>query len=122
MTEHHRRTRTTCPNHWKLVGDKVYISKKLFKKLFVDGIQLMTKLKSNIKSALMSVSGRLPLRKRAIIETVNDELKSIAQLEHSGHRAFHNFVVNLLSGLRLIVSFQRSRFSTLKESLIINLL
>src|SRR3712207_8352021 len=49
---------------------------------FVDGIQLITKLKSNMKGALMSVSDKLLLRKRAIIETVNDELKNIAQIEH----------------------------------------
>ncbi|MDD6535906.1 MAG: transposase, partial [Prevotella sp.] len=68
-------------------------------RLFVDGIQLITKLKSNMKGALMSVSDKLLLRKRAIIETVNDELKNIAQVEHSRHRSFHNFVVNLLGGI-----------------------
>ncbi|OUN70269.1 transposase, partial [Barnesiella sp. An55] len=39
---------------------------------------------------------KLLLRKRAIIETVNDELKNIAQVEHSRHRSFDNFIVNLL--------------------------
>src|SRR5574344_2985901 len=62
----------------KLVGDKGYIGKSLFEKLFVDGIQLITKLKSNMKGALMSVSDSLLTGKRAIIETVNDELKNIA--------------------------------------------
>ena len=47
----------------KLVGDKGYISKNLFQRLFVDEIQLITKLKSNMKGALMSVSDRLLLRK-----------------------------------------------------------
>ena len=77
----------------KLVGDKGYISKNLFKRLFVDGIQLITKLKSNMKGALMSLSDKLLLRKRAIIETVNHELKNIAQVEHSRHRTFDNFIV-----------------------------
>ena len=81
--------------HGKLVGDKGYISKNLFQRLFVDGIQLITKLKSNMKGALMSVSDRLLLRKRVIIETVNDELKNIAQVEHSRHRCFDNFIVLL---------------------------
>ena len=67
----------------KLFGDKGYIGKNFFQRLFVDGIQLITKLRSNMKGALMSVSDRLLLRKRAIIETVNDELKNIAQVEHS---------------------------------------
>lgn len=83
----------------KLVGDKGYISKKLFERLFVDGIQLVTKLKSNMKGAMMSVFDRLLLRKRSIIETVNDELKNIAQIEHSRHRSFENFVVNMLGQL-----------------------
>lgn len=69
----------------KLIGDKGYIGKNIFQKQFVDGIQLITKLKSNMKGALMSVSDKHLLRKRAIIETVNDELKNIAQVEHSGH-------------------------------------
>ena len=43
-------------------------------------------LNSNMKGAMMSVSDKLLLRKRAIIETVNDELKNIAQIEHSRHR------------------------------------
>ena len=47
----------------------------------------------------MSVSDKLLLRKRAIIETVNDELKNIAQVEHSRHRSFDSFVVNLLGGI-----------------------
>lgn len=59
----------------KLVDDKGYISNDLFERLFVDGTQLITKLKSNMKGALMSVSDKLLLRKRAIIETINDELK-----------------------------------------------
>ena len=66
---------------------------------FVDEIQFITKLKSNIEGALMSVSDRLLLRKRAIIETVNDELKNIAQVEHSRHRCFDNFTVNLLGAI-----------------------
>lgn len=80
----------------KLVGDKGYIGKELFQRLFVDGIQLITKLKSNMKGALMTMSDRLLTRKRSIMETVNDELKNIAQVEHSRHRSFDNFMVNLL--------------------------
>ena len=91
----------------KLVGDKGYIGKNLFERLFVDGIQLITKLKSNMKGALMSVSDKLLLRKRAIIETVNDELKNIAQVEHSRHRTFDNFIVNLLSGIAAYCCFPK---------------
>ena len=91
----------------KLVGDKGYIGKEIFQRLFVDGIQLITKLKSNMKGALMSMSDRLLTRKRAIIETVNDELKNIAQVEHSRHRSFDNFMVNLLGALAAYCFFPK---------------
>ena len=86
---------------------KGYISKNLFQRLFVDGIQLITKLKNNMKGALMSVSDKLLLRKRAIIETVNDELKNIAQVEHSRHRCFDNFIVNLLGAIAAYCMFPK---------------
>ncbi len=91
----------------KLVGDKGYICKDLFQRLFVDGIQLITKLKNNMKGALMSISDKLLLRKRAIIETVNDELKNIAQVEHSRHRSVENFVVNTLAALAAYCFFSK---------------
>ena len=91
----------------KLVGDKGYIGKNLFDKLFVDGIQLITKLKSNMKGSIMKISDRLLLRKRAIIETVNDELKNIAQVEHSRHRSFDNFIVNTLGALAAYCFFPK---------------
>ena len=91
----------------KLVGNKGYIGKNLFQRIFVDGIQLITKLKSNMKGALMSVSDKLLLRKRAIIETVNDELKNIAQVEHSRHRSFENFIVNMLGAIAAYCVFPK---------------
>lgn len=66
----------------KIVGDKRYIGSNLFERLFVDGIQLITKLKGNVKGTLMSLSDKLLIRKRVIIETVNGELKNIAPVEH----------------------------------------
>jgi len=83
----------------KLAGVKGYISRNLFKRLFVDGIQLIARLKSNMEGAIMSVHDRILLRKIVIIETVNDELKNIAQVEHSRHRCFDNFIVNLLGAI-----------------------
>lgn len=63
------------------------------------GIHLITKLKSNMKNKLMVMTDKLLLRKRSIIETVNDQLKNISQIEHSRHRSPLNFLVNLVSGL-----------------------
>lgn len=91
----------------KLVADKGYISKELFCRLFFDGIQLVTKLKANMKGGLMSIQDKILLRKRAIIETVNDELKNIAQVEHSRHRAFHNFVMNTIAAIAAYCFFPK---------------
>lgn len=83
----------------KLFGDKGYIGQDLFEMLFVDGIHLITKLRKNMKNCLMHTSDKLLLRKRALIETVNDQLKNICQIEHTRHRSFNNFITNLISGL-----------------------
>lgn len=83
----------------KLYGDKGYLSQDLFEKLFIDGIHLVTKIRKNMKNSLMHISDKITLRKRAIIESVNDELKNICQIEHTRHRSFENFITNLLSGL-----------------------
>ena len=76
----------------KLCADKGYIGQALFENLFLNGIQLVTKVKNNMKNSLMSIADKILLRKRALIETVNDELKNIAQIEHSRHRSFNNFI------------------------------
>jgi hypothetical protein len=83
----------------KLFGDKGYISQTLFEKLFIDGIHLITRLRKNMKNSLMHIHDRLLLKKRAIIESVNDELKNMCQIEHTRHRSFANFLTNLLAGL-----------------------
>lgn len=83
----------------KLYGDKGYIGKDLFEKLFVDGVHLVTKIRKNMKNSLMHTYDKIMLKKRAIIETVNDELKNMCQIEHTRHRSFDNFLSNLLSGL-----------------------
>ena len=83
----------------KLYGDKGYISAKLTQLLFVDGIQLITGIRNKMKNCLMELKDKILLRKRSIIETINDELKNICQVEHSRHRSFENFISNLISGL-----------------------
>ncbi len=84
----------------KLIGDKGYISRKLQAELRETfQVQLITKLRRNMKNQLMPLADRLLLRKRAIIETIIDQLKNISQIEHSRHRSLANFLVNLLCGL-----------------------
>ena len=83
----------------KLYADKGYISKELTQVLFLDGLHLITSIRNNMKNVLMELKDKILLRKRSVIETVNDELKNICQIEHSRHRSFANFLTNLISGL-----------------------
>ena len=83
----------------KLFADKGYISEKLTKILFVGDIHLITSIRNNMKNSLMTMNDKIMLRKRSVIETVNDELKNICQIEHSRHRSFTNFTSNLVAGL-----------------------
>ena len=83
----------------KLFDDKGYISQPLFETLYGGGIQLVTRLKTNMKNRLILMFDKIMLRKRAIIESVMDQLKNISQIEHSRHRSVANCFVNLLAGL-----------------------
>lgn len=83
----------------KLFGDKGYLSKKLSTELLDRGIHLFTGIKKKMKNKLMPIYDKILLRKRSIIETINDQLKNISQVEHSRHRNPDNFIVNLLCGL-----------------------
>ena len=83
----------------KLFGDKGYLSQPLFEQLFAQGLQLITSIRSNMKNRLMPLVDRLLLRRRYIIETINDQLKNQSQIEHSRHRSPTNFVVNVLAGM-----------------------
>ena len=85
--------------HGKVFGDRGYISQALFTSLFAHGVQLITKLRKDMKNKLLPLMDRLLLRKRSLIETVNDQLKNISQIDHSRHRSIANFLVNLVAGL-----------------------
>ena len=90
-----------------LFADKGYIAKKLFDALWNDGIHLVTGIKSNMKNQLMSMREKILLRKRSVIETINDELKNICQIEHSRHRGKANFLMNLISAIAAYCLFDK---------------
>jgi Transposase DDE domain len=83
----------------KLFGDKGYISKALSDLLWGNGIQMITKPRKNMKEFNISQEDKIMLRKRAIIECVNDELKNICKIQHTRHRAINNFLINLMGAL-----------------------
>src|SRR3982750_1782524 len=81
----------------KLFGDRGYLSQKLFDELWAQGLQLITKLKRGMKNKLMPLVDKLLLRKRALIECVNDQRKNISKIEHTRHRSVVNGLVNLIA-------------------------
>lgn len=83
----------------KIFGDKGYISKALSDLLFGNGIQLITAVKRNMKEKALSNEEKLLLRKRSVIETVNDELKNICQVEHTRHRSISGFLLNIMAAI-----------------------
>jgi Transposase DDE domain len=83
----------------KLFGDRGYVSQPLFEKLYAQGLEMIARRRKNMKNKLVKLMDKILLRKRAIIESVNDQLKNICQIEHSRHRSRFNFLVNLLAGL-----------------------
>ena len=85
--------------HGKLFGDRGYLSQSLFEELYENGVQLITTIKRNMKNKLMPLMDKILLRKRFIIETINDQLKNISQIEHTRHRSVVNFMVNIVAGL-----------------------
>ena len=91
----------------KLFGDRGYVGKELFAELFVCGIQLVTKLKKGMRNMLMSKEDKILLRKRSVIESANDELKNMAQIEHSRHRSVANFITNTLAAIAAYCYFPK---------------
>lgn len=83
----------------KLLADKGYISKKLFNRLWRQGLHLITGIRKNMKNYLMPIMNKLLLRKRFIVETLFDKLKSEMGLEHTRHRSPTNAFVHILSCL-----------------------
>lgn len=90
--------------HGSLYADKGYISKDLREDLREQGVNLVYKVRKNMEPLDLSVSDEVLLKKRMLIESVIRELKTQMQVEHSRHRSFDNFQVNVFSAL---IAYQR---------------
>lgn len=92
----------------KVFGDRGYISKKLTDLLACDEVELITTLKKNMKPRVLAAFDKLLLRKRCIIETINDQLKNTFDLEHSRHRSLTNYIIAVVAGL-VAYSYQNKK-------------
>ena len=72
-------------------------SKALFRRLWQRGLHLITGIRRNMKNYLLPLLDKILLRKRFIIETLFDKLKSGMGLEHTRHRSPTNAFVHILS-------------------------
>jgi len=83
----------------KALCGKGYIRKKLSEKLAETNVDLITTVRKNMKAKAISAFDRAMLSKRYIIETINDQLKNISQVEHSRHHIETGFMLNVISGV-----------------------
>src|SRR3954453_9655400 len=83
----------------QLFRQKGYLSQRLFNQLWQQGLQLVSRIKKNVKNKLMPLWDKILLRKRSIIESVHNILKSHCHIEHSRHRSHINFMAHLVAGL-----------------------
>jgi hypothetical protein len=83
----------------KRFGDRGSLGQEWFEQLWAQDLHLITKLKRNRKNKLMPVLDKLLLRKRALMECVNDPLKNISQMEHTRHRSAAHGIVNMLAAV-----------------------
>src|SRR4051794_19022825 len=95
----------------KLYADKGYIGRELFHKLWRRGLHLITSIRRNMRNHLMPLADKVMLRKRFVIETVLDTLKSEMGLEHSRHRSVVNAMVHVLSRCLRVQTRQALHFT-----------
>ena len=89
---------------------KVIFLRLFFGRLWDKGVHIVTGLRSNMKQKLMPLYDKIMLRKRSVIESVNDMLKNVAQIVHTRHRSLHNFIMNILAAMGgvLLLFYQAS--------------
>ena len=104
--------------HGSLYADKGYISKDLRERLGEQGINLVYKVRKNMDPLDLSISDEVLLKKRMLIESVIKILKTQTQLEHTRHRNYANFQVNVISALiayQLLENKPSLKFSELQQ-------
>jgi len=90
-----------------MIGDKGFLSSKVFNEFLEKGLKLITKLKSNMKNKLMDKTEKFLLRKRGIIECIFDILMTICDIDHTRHRSPKNAFCNIFAGLAAYSYYER---------------
>jgi hypothetical protein len=82
----------------KCFGDKGYIS-KYFEHFYEQGVELITRIRKNMKNKPMQWADKMMLYKRAIIESVNDILMTVFDIDHTRHRSPVNAITHVLGAV-----------------------
>ena len=83
-----------------LLGDKGYLGKEKAEVLAARGLKILTPSRKNMKNKpIQTEEEKQLLSRRGLIETVNDQLKNLHQIEHSRHRSVNNFMVNIMAAV-----------------------
>jgi hypothetical protein len=101
----------------KLFGDKGYLVRaEVYKKLYENGVQLITKIKKNMKNKFYNLHDALMLKKRGVVESVGNVLKNLFSLEHSRHRSVAGVFIHIFSCL-IAYAFKKEKPSIFKKKL-----
>jgi Transposase DDE domain len=99
----------------KIFGDRGYLGKDFFEDLWKQGIQMVTRLRKNMKNKLMNLWDRFYLDKRMTVESIFSSLKSCGTFEHSRHRNVCNAFCHIFTAL---IAYQiRPSKPTFKDNL-----
>ena len=96
-----------------LCGSGVYSAKDLREQLRVQGVNLVYKVRKNMDPLDLSVSDEVLLKKRMLIESVIKTLKTQTQVEHTRHRNYVNFQVNVDTLLSIAYQLFGEQFPSL---------
>jgi Transposase DDE domain len=88
-------------------ADKGFINQNATQELLQKGLHLITGIRANMKNKLMLLSHKMLLKKRGMIESVNDILKTVCDLEHTRHRSPINALINVFAALCAYTFLQR---------------
>lgn len=83
----------------RVYADKGYVAQWLVERLRQQQVVFITKMRKNMKPIQHAPFDQAILRRRSLIETVFDELKNLCQVEHTRHRSYSGFLVNLMAGV-----------------------
>ena len=80
-------------------ADKGFISQPALEQLLQKGLHLITGIRTNMKNKLINMTHKLLLKKRGMIESIFDILKTVCDIEHTRHRSPLNALLNIFAGV-----------------------